>query len=225
MLHYHIFLFSKAPSLHFGEQRRERYGKKVLSLRADMEDFRDDIDMASGVLAAGGLILYPTDTIWGIGCDATDEAAVRRVYALKRRVDCKAMIVLADSMDRVEEYVKVAPEVAYGIVGAEGRPVTVVYPEGRNLAEGLLAEDGSVGIRVTKEVFSKMLCRTFGKPVVSTSANISGEPSPGLFRDISEEIKAGVDYVVRYGRDDTTVRKASSIVRVEVNNTVKIIRE
>ncbi|MDR2385763.1 MAG: threonylcarbamoyl-AMP synthase [Tannerella sp.] len=189
-----------------------------------MESYRNDIIHASKILAAGGLILYPTDTIWGIGCDATNEAAVERIYALKKRRDGKAMIVLLDSTAKLDLYVREAPDVACDIAELSGTPVTIIYPEGKNLAANLLAEDKSIAIRITKEVFSKTLCETFRKPIVSTSANISGEPSPGSFSDIPDEIKRSVDYVVEYGQNDKTIRKASSIIRIGINNSVKIIR-
>jgi L-threonylcarbamoyladenylate synthase len=190
-----------------------------------MENFKKDIVNANSVLVAGGLVLYPTDTVWGIGCDATNEAAVERLYALKKRIDGKAMIVLLDSAARLDFYVKETPDRAYDIVKLSESPITVIYPEGKNVAANLLAEDKSIGIRITKEYFSKTLCEVFRKPVVSTSANVSGEPSPRLFSEISDEIKKGVDYIVKYGQNDTTVKKASAIIRINVNNTVKIIRK
>jgi L-threonylcarbamoyladenylate synthase len=190
-----------------------------------MENFSNDIINASKVLAAGGLILYPTDTIWGIGCDATDEAAVRRVFALKKRADSKAMIVLTDSVAKLGLYVREIPEMAYDIAELSVTPVTIIYPEGKNLAASLLAEDGSIAIRVTRELFSKTLCEAFRRPVVSTSANISGEPSPQTFPEIPDEIKKGVDYIVEYGQKDCSARKASSILRIETDNRVKIIRK
>jgi L-threonylcarbamoyladenylate synthase len=190
-----------------------------------MEDFRSDIINANKILSAGGVILYPTDTIWGIGCDATDEAAVKRVYALKKRADSKAMIVLLDSPAKLDLYVKETPDMAYDIAELSDSPTTIIYPEGKKLAAGLLAEDQSIGIRITKEIFSKTLCKTFRKPIVSTSANICGEPSPRSFQDISNEIKKGVDYIVKYRQNDKTIKKASSIIRIDLNNAIKIIRE
>ncbi|MDR3266996.1 MAG: threonylcarbamoyl-AMP synthase [Tannerella sp.] len=190
-----------------------------------MENFKNDIINANKVLVAGGLVLYPTDTIWGIGCDATNEAAVERIYALKKRTDNKAMIVLLDSTARLEQYVKETPDRVYDIVKLSETPITIICPDGKNLAANLLAEDKSIGIRITKEIFSKTLCEVFRRPIVSTSANISGKPSPRLFSEISDEIKKGVDYIVAYGQKDTTIKKASSIIRINVNNTVKIIRK
>jgi L-threonylcarbamoyladenylate synthase len=190
-----------------------------------MENFKNDIINASKVLVAGGLILYPTDTIWGIGCDATDEAAVRRVYALKKRADGKAMIVLTDSVAKLNLYVKEIPETAYDIAELSDTPMTIIYPGGKNLAANLLADDKSIAIRITKAIFSKTLCEVFRKPIVSTSANISGELSPRTFSEISEEIKKGVDYIVEYSQNDNSVKKASSIIRIDVDNRVKIIRK
>ena len=145
----------------------------------------------------GGVILYPTDTIWGIGCDATNEDAVRRVYEIKQRQDSKAMLVLVDSSVKVDFYVQDVPEVAWDLIDLADKPLTIIYSGARNLAANLLAEDGSVGIRVTNEDFSKRLCQQFRKAVVSTSANISGQPSPRNFSEISEEVKSAVDYIVR----------------------------
>ena len=150
----------------------------------------------------GGVILYPTDTIWGIGCDATNEDAVRRVYEIKQRQDSKAMLVLVDSSVKVDFYVQDVPEVAWDLIDLADKPLTIIYSGARNLAANLLAEDGSVGIRVTNEDFSKRLCQQFRKAVVSTSANISGQPSPRNFSEISEEVKSAVDYIVGYRQEE-----------------------
>ena len=148
------------------------------------------------------MILYPTDTIWGIGCDATNEDAVRRVYEIKQRQDSKAMLVLVDSSVKVDFYVQDVPEVAWDLIDLADKPLTIIYSGARNLAANLLAEDGSVGIRVTNEDFSKRLCQQFRKAVVSTSANISGQPSPRNFSEISEEVKSAVDYIVGYRQEE-----------------------
>ena len=166
----------------------------------------------------GGVILYPTDTIWGIGCDATNEDAVRRVYEIKQRQDSKAMLVLVDSSVKVDFYVQDVPEVA-------DKPLTIIYSGARNLAANLLAEDGSVGIRVTNEDFSKRLCQQFRKAVVSTSANISGQPSPRNFSEISEEVKSAVDYIVGYRQEEMSNPKPSSIIKLDKGGVIKIIRE
>mgnify|MGYP001521304636 FL=1 len=142
------------------------------------EAIRQDVKKACEVMQKGGIILYPTDTIWGIGCDATNAEAVKRVYDIKKRADSKAMLVLVDSSVKVDFYVRDVPAVAWDLIDYATKPLTIIYDGARNLAENLLAEDGSVGIRVTGEAFSKELCFRFRKAIVSTSANISGQPSP-----------------------------------------------
>ena len=164
----------------------------------------EDIRQAVEVMRRGGVILYPTDTIWGIGCDATNEEAVRRVYDIKKRDDSKALICLVDSDHRLQRYVSDVP---------------------KNLAPNLLAEDGSVGIRVTREEFSRQLCYRFQKAVVSTSANVSGEPSPACFDDISDEIKNAVDYIVQSRRKEKTKAVPSSIIKLGSDGEVAIIRK
>ena len=175
-------------------------------------------------MAAGGLILYPTDTIWGIGCDATNEEAVRKVYALKRRSDHKAMLLLMDSSAKLNYYVQEVPEVAWDLIELADSPLTVIYSGARNVAPNLLAEDGSVGIRITQEEFSHKLCERFRKPLVSTSANVSGAPSPANFSEISETIKSGVDYIVRYRQEDLSKAAPSHIIKLGAGGLVKIIR-
>lgn len=173
----------------------------------------------------GGVILYPTDTIWGIGCDATNEDAVRRVYEIKQRQDSKAMLVLVDSSVKVHFYVRDVPEVAWDLIDLADKPLTIIYSGARNLAANLLAEDGSVGIRVTNEDFSKRLCQQFRKAIVSTSANISGQPSPKNFSEISEEVKSAVDYIVGYRQEEISNPKPSSIIKLDKGGVIKIIRE
>ncbi|MBR5804035.1 MAG: threonylcarbamoyl-AMP synthase [Bacteroidaceae bacterium] len=185
----------------------------------------EDIKQALEVLNKGGVILYPTDTIWGIGCDATNPEAVKRVYEIKQRTDSKAMLVLIDSPAKLNFYVKDVPSVAWDLIELTTKPLTVIYDGARNLAENLLAEDGSVGIRVTDEEFSRQLCFRFRKAIVSTSANISGEASPQSFADISEEIKQKVDYIVGYRQKEKSVGKASSIIKLGTGGQVKVIRE
>ena len=177
------------------------------------------------MLQKGGVILYPTDTVWGIGCDATNEEAVRRVYEIKKRADSKAMLVLVDTPVKVDFYVKDVPVVAWDLIEMATRPLTIIYDGARNLAPNLIAEDGSVGIRVTNEEFSRQLCFRFRKAIVSTSANISGEPAAAVFSEISEEILNAVDYVVDYRREETGHPKPSSIIRLGAGGVVKIIRE
>lgn len=177
------------------------------------------------MLREGGVILYPTDTIWGIGCDATNEEAVRRVYEIKQRSDSKAMLVLVDSSVKVDFYVQDVPEVAWDLIELADKPLTIIYSGARNLAANLLAEDGSVGIRVTNEDFSKRLCQQFRKAIVSTSANISGQPSPATFSEITEELKSLVDYVVEYRQNEMGRPKPSSIIKLGKGGVIKIIRE
>lgn len=186
---------------------------------------KEDIRRALDVLNKGGVILYPTDTIWGIGCDATNEKAVSRVYAIKRRTDAKALITLVDSEAKIQGYVREIPDVAWQLIDCSTRPLTIIYDGARHLAPNLLAEDGSVAIRLTREAFSRELCLRFHRPIVSTSANLSGEPSPATFDDISEDIKQAVDYVCTSRRDDRTPARPSSIIKLAANGEVKIIRE
>lgn len=185
----------------------------------------EDIKKACQVMMEGGVILYPTDTIWGIGCDATNEEAVKRVYEIKQRSDSKAMLVLIDSPAKLNYYVKDVPNVAWDLIDVADKPLTIIYSGARNLAPNLLAEDGSVGIRVTGEEFSKRLCQQFRKAIVSTSANVSGQPSPQNFSEISEDIKAAVDYIVDYRREETTQAKPSSIIKLDKGGVIKIIRQ
>lgn len=184
----------------------------------------DDIKKACEVMRAGGIILYPTDTIWGIGCDATDPEAVKRVYNLKKRVDNKAMLVLVDSPAKLNACMEQVPDIAWDLIEIADRPLTIIYPNARNLAVNLLGNDGSVGIRVTNEEFSRKLCERFRKPVVSTSANLSGQPSPATFAEIPVEIKQGVDYIVNYRQNDPAKAKPSGILKLSVNGEVVVIR-
>jgi len=191
----------------------------------ETEIINGDLSKASDVLQQGGLILYPTDTVWGIGCDATNEKAVQRVYALKRRTDHKAMLVLTDNPAKLNTYVTHVPNIAWDLIYATHKPLTVIYSHAKNLAPDLLGDDGSVGIRITRETFSQRLCERFRKPVVSTSANISGQPAPASFAEITDEIIQGVDYVVRYRQKETIHTKPSGIVRVDDDGLIQIIRE
>lgn len=184
----------------------------------------DEVEKAAKVLSEGGLILYPTDTIWGIGADATDPAAVARIYELKQREDSKSMLVLTDSLETLARWVEKIPEEALRLINTTTEPLTVIYDSPVGIAENLRADDGSLGIRITAEEFSRQLCRKFGKPIVSTSANISGEPSARQFSEISGKIMAGVDYVVNYRRDDPSSGRPSRIVKVASDGTTTVIR-
>lgn len=186
---------------------------------------KDDLAEALKVLQSGGIILYPTDTIWGLGCDATNSEAVARIFKLKQRADEKAMLVLLDSPAKLQAYVDEVPDMAWELIDMTTKPLTIIYPEAKNLAPNLISADKTIGIRITEELFSKTLCERFRKPVVSTSANISGAPSPGNFSEISDLIKSGVDYIVRYRQDETSKPKPSSIILLGKGNLIKIIRE
>ena len=184
----------------------------------------DDIKKACEVMEKGGLILYPTDTIWGIGCDATNEEAVKRVYEIKNRIDSKALIILVDKPAKVDFYVREVPEIAWDLIEVADKPLTIVYPHARNLAPNVLAQDGSVGIRITREEFSRKLCERFRKAIVSTSVNISGQPSPACFAEISDEIKQAVDYIVTYRQEDPTKPAPSSVIAIGDGGVIKILR-
>lgn len=186
---------------------------------------QEEIKKACDVLHSGGVILYPTDTVWGIGCDATNEAAVRKVYEIKKRADSKALLLLVDTDIKVDFYVADVPEIAWSLIELSEKPLTIIYPKARNLATNLIAEDGSIGIRVTREDFSKRLCERFRKAIVSTSANVSGEPTPANFGEISPEIIKSVDYVVNFRQNETSKPKPSSIIKVDKGGLIKIIRE
>lgn len=189
-----------------------------------MEIFEEDIRRACEVLEKGGVILYPTDTIWGIGCDATNDEAVKKVFEIKKRADSKALIVMIDNPVKIDFYVDSAPEITRELIEVSEKPLTIVYPRGRNLSSLLLAEDGSVGIRVTAEEFSKKLCYRFRKAIVSTSANISGETAPRSFSEITDDIKGAVDYIVKYRQDDMSQPNASSVIKVDDGGVIKILR-
>lgn len=183
-----------------------------------------DIKNAVEVMRKGGVILYPTDTIWGIGCDATNADAVRRVYEIKKREDSKALICLVDSANRMQRYFRKVPEVAWELVDYATKPLTLILDGAVNVAPNLLAEDGSLGIRVTHEEFSRQMCYRFQKAIVSTSANISGEPSPQNFYDIPDEIKEQMDYIVSFRRGEKTKAQPSQIIKLTEDGQIKIIR-
>lgn len=198
---------------------------------------RADLQEALRVLRSGGIIVYPTDTVWGIGCDATNEEAVRRIYALKQREDSKSMLVLLDSPAKLPYYIGEIPETAWALLETTGdtgtpgsrdtediKPMTIIYPHARNMAKNLIAEDGSIGIRITNEPFSKALCEQLRHPIVSTSANISGHPAAPFYAEIEEAILKGADYVCQFRRDDDCPHEPSSIIKINEDGTFKIIR-
>ncbi|MBN1598589.1 MAG: threonylcarbamoyl-AMP synthase [Bacteroidales bacterium] len=184
----------------------------------------EEINKVVKVLQEGGIILYPTDTIWGIGCDATNRESVKRIYDLKKRVDSKAMIVLIDTEQRLGQCISEVPEIAWQLLQVADKPLTIIYPGAKNLADNLIAENGSIGIRIVQDEFCRNLIHRFKKPIVSTSANISGEKSPSIFTDISNKIIRGVDYVVRWRQNNTDTAKPSSILELGLHGEIKIIR-
>ena len=201
--------------------------KDLLSLRNIVRDMtqEEDIKNAVKVLREGGVILYPTDTVWGIGCDATNAKAVAKVYDIKHRDDSKALICLVDSDARLQRYVRNVPAVAWDLLDAAIKPTTVILDDATNLASNLIAEDGSIALRITREAFSHELCYRFQKAIVSTSANISGEPAAQNYRDISEEIINSVDYVCWSRRQEHKPHTPSSIIRLKPDGEVTIIRK
>ena len=201
---------------------------------------KEDLQEALRVLREGGVIVYPTDTVWGIGCDATNAEAVKKIYALKQREDSKSMLVLLDSAAKLDYYVDV-PETAEMLLEEtspqpspqgreydgeydEAKPLTIIYPNARHLAANLIAEDGSIGIRITGEPFSKALCAQLKHPLVSTSANISGHPTAHFFHEIEEAVLRNADYVCRFRREDDTPHEPSTIIKVNNDGTFQIIR-
>ncbi len=185
----------------------------------------EDIKNAVEVLRKGGVILYPTDTVWGIGCDATNAEAVSRVYAIKHRDDSKALICLVDSDARLQRYVREVPAVAWQLLDVVNKPTTVILDGAVNLAPNLIADDGSIALRITQEPFSKELCYRFQKALVSTSANISGEPAAANYCDISDDIINAVDYVCFSRRQEHKPHTPSSIIKLKADGEVTIIRK
>lgn len=188
------------------------------------EAVRNDIKSARDVMLRGGVILYPTDTIWGLGCDARNSEAVRRIFEIKRRDDSKALITLVDSLAMLDSIVEEVPEVAEQLIEAAVDPITIVYDRGRGVAPELLAADGSIGVRLTREAFSAALCKAMRGPVVSTSANVSGQESPRAFAEIPQEIIDAVDYVCTSRRDEAPAAKASTVIKISAGGLFKILR-
>ncbi len=192
-----------------------------------MTDYTADIREAVKILRNGGVVLYPTDTVWGLGCDACNKEAVDRIFKIKRRNDAKALITLVGSLAQLEHTVDNIPEVAYQLIEYSEKPVTIVYDSpfpGAGIAENLLAPDGTIGVRVTGEEFSSQLCKAFGKPLVSTSANVSGQETPQCFGQISAEIKEAVDYICLSRREEDASSVPSSVIRLSEGGLFKIIR-
>jgi len=187
--------------------------------------FREDVKAAVQVLRRGGIILYPTDTVWGLGCDATNAGAVARIYNLKQRAESKSMLVLMGNEAMVERYIDEPEEMAFELMREAVSPLTVIFDRATGLASNLLADDGSVGVRIPDEQFTQELLKAFRKPIVSTSANISGQPAASVFSDISPELVQKVDYTVQYRRDDSQAHKPSSIIKISKGGIFKIIRK
>lgn len=178
------------------------------------------------VLKKGGTILYPTDTVWGIGCDARNKEAVNKIFKIKERAEYKSMVVLVCDDKMINRYVKEVPAIAWDLMETAGDdPLTIIYPDGRMLAENIIAADGSVGIRIVKDEFCKNLIHKFGKPIVSTSANISGDPTPASFSDIHPKIMNKVDFIVNLRQQEVNNIKPSTIIKVALNGEIKIIRK
>jgi len=188
------------------------------------KDINQEIRKCVDVLRTGGVILYPTDTIWGLGCDPTNQKAVEKIFDIKHRSPDKSLLLLVDSETMIERYVEDIPEIAFDLINTADTPLTIIYDKGLGLAQDVCAEDGSVGIRLTRERFTNELCKSFGKPIVSTSANFSGEPSPQCFDEISDELKEKVDYIADFRRDESTPKKPSGIIRLSKGGVIKILR-
>ena len=186
------------------------------------------VNDAVAVLKKGGIILYPTDTVWGLGCDATNPDAVAKIYEIKKRSDSKSLVLLASDLDMICRYVREIPEMAVQLIEVNDRPMTIIYPDAQTgqygLAENTVAEDGTVGIRIPMMDFCREMCAKLGRPIVSTSANISGEPTPKNFAEISQVIKDSVDHIVDPALEAGSTGQASQIIKVGLDSTIKIIR-
>jgi len=189
------------------------------------KNFKQDVRQALDVLRSGGIILYPTDTIWGIGCDATNPLAVEKIYKIKDRSKEKSVLILVGDERDIPGYVREVPDVAYQLIEYTDKPLTIIYDGAKNLAANLIAADGSVGIRVVRHTFCSALLQQFRKPIVSTSANLSGEPSPKTFHEVSEKILTGVDYVVKFDQDKLQEQRASTIIKLGPSGQFKLIRK
>ena len=187
--------------------------------------FEEDILPALSTLRSNGIILYPTDTIWGLGCDATSQEAVDKIFRLKSREENKSLLVLVNNEQMLERYVHDIPEIAFELISVSEDPLTLIYPKGRNLAKGVCSNDGSVGIRICRDEFCSQLISRFRKPIVSTSANFSGKPSPVSFNEIEKELIESVDYIVKYRQDDRRLKSASPVIKLSADGTIKIIRK
>jgi L-threonylcarbamoyladenylate synthase len=185
----------------------------------------EEIKLSVDFLKKGKVILYPTDTIWGIGCDATLPKPVDRIYRLKQRFESKSMIILLDHPDKLKLYVKKVPPLAYDLIERYQEPLTIIYPDAVNVAKNVVADDGTVAIRIVRDEFCRKMIALFNKPVVSTSANLSGQPAPIIFSKIPKEILNGVDHIVNYNREVFTRTKPSTIIRILVNGEFEVVRK
>jgi L-threonylcarbamoyladenylate synthase len=185
----------------------------------------EEVIRTNEYLKRGSIILYPTDTIWGLGCDATNTIAIERIFTIKRRLRSKNLLILLDEVEKLSLYLEHIPEIAWDLIRQADRPTTFIYKDVKNLPRDLLAEDGTIGIRIVKNEFCKRLISLFGKPIVSTSANISGKPAPVLFKDISQEIKDKVDYIVDESFSQLIDPKPSTLIRFVDDYTFEVIRE
>lgn len=185
---------------------------------------QQEIKKSLDVLYNGGIILYPSDTIWGLGCDATNVEAVKRIYEIKKRADSKSMLVLLNDANRIPSYIEEMPEIAWDLIQVSDKPLTIIYPGAKNLAKNLVANDKTIGIRITDDPFCNLLIQRFKRPIVSTSANFSGNPPPANFSEISEEIKKKVDYIVQHRHSETQKAKPSGIIKLGVGGQIKVIR-
>lgn len=186
---------------------------------------KEDIHKCLELLRNGGTILYPTDTIWGLGCDATNAEAIDKIFKIKKRDGDIPLLVLVNSVAMLERYVVDMPQIAYDLIECATSPLTIIFDKAKNLPENLIGKDGSIGIRVTNEAFTDNLIQQFRKPIVSTSANIHGNPSPAFFKDVDNEIINAVDYVVKYRQDDLQKSKASQIIKLGNNGQITILRK
>ena len=187
--------------------------------------FEEDLKKSLKVLKEGGIILYPTDTIWGLGCDATSNSAVQKIFRIKSRTDSKSLIILVSDSSMLERYVREIPETALSLISVSDTPLTIIYPEGINLAKGICSEDGSVGIRICSDEFCRELIRQFRKPLVSTSANKTGKSTPSNFREIDNKIIKSVDYTVEYRQKEQRVFSPSPIIKIDTNGVIRILRK
>jgi L-threonylcarbamoyladenylate synthase len=184
-----------------------------------------DIKESLLTLRNGGIILYPTDTIWGLGCDATNSSAVEKIFRIKSRSSVMSLLILVSNEQMLDRYVTSVPDIAYELISVTDTPLTIIYPGGKNLADGVCREDGSVGIRISHDEFCRELINRFRKPIVSTSANFSGQPSPAYFDDIDKDLICKVDYSVKYRQDDRRKHSASPVIKIDNDGSIRIIRK